>query len=59
MRVGRHRFLPSSPPEERGELAFPAAYAAGWREIAAPQLCGDDACGMDGKDGFMDVGNRR
>lgn len=38
---------------------FPAAYAAGWTEIAAPQLCGDGACGMDGKDGVIDVWNGR
>lgn len=59
MRIGRHRFLPSSPSGERGELAFPAAYAAGWTEIAVPQLWGDDAWGMDGKHGFIDVGNGR
>ena len=42
-----------------GECAFPAAYAAGWTEIAAPQLRGESTCLTDRKHGFIDVGNRR
>ena len=42
-----------------GGTGLPAAYAAGWTEIAVPQLWGDDAWGMDGKHGFIDVGNGR
>lgn len=38
---------------------FFGAYAAGCTKIAAPQLWRDDACGMDGKHGFIDVGNGR
>ena len=44
---------------ERGGTVLPAAYAAGCTKIAAPQLWRDDACGMDGKHGFIDVGNGR
>lgn len=58
MRVGRQRFLPSSPPGERGELAFPAAYAAGCIEIAAPQLCGESIWRTERKLGFIAVEKR-